>query len=81
MSYWNIAAMAQNIDLQSRIFAAGAQEHVDVNGRILEVCSAPGWADAWESAAAAGNEQPGRDEAVITDPMILAAVQQLAAES
>lgn len=79
MSYWNIAAMAQNIDLQARIFAAGAQENVDVNGKILRVCSAPGWADAWESALAGGHEQPGRDEAVITDEMILAAVQNLEA--
>jgi hypothetical protein len=41
--------------------------------------SAPGWADAWASAEAASNPDPGRDEAVITDAQILSQVQAVLA--
>jgi hypothetical protein len=80
VSYWDIAEMAQNLDLQARIFAAGAQEQVAVAGNMLRICSAPGWADEWASAVAGGVERPGKDAAVISDSEILAAVQALATE-
>jgi hypothetical protein len=41
----------------------------------LLIAAQPGWSEAWESALATGNEYPGSDDAVITDGMILAAVQ------
>jgi hypothetical protein len=43
--------------------------------------SSPGWSEAWESARASHPDDPtydpGTDEAVITDGMILATVQQM----
>lgn len=46
--------------------------------------SSPGWGAAWASALAGhldqADYQPGRDGAVITDDMILSAVQTLAVE-
>jgi hypothetical protein len=39
--------------------------------------AAPGWSDAWESAAAAGVADPGSDPAVITDAMILSQLQAM----
>jgi hypothetical protein len=44
----------------------------------LLLAAQPGWSQAWESAVAAGNPAPGGDAAVITDGMILSAVQALA---
>ena len=45
--------------------------------------AAPGWDEAWASARASheGDEtyDPGQDEAVITDPMILSQVQEMLA--
>jgi hypothetical protein len=44
--------------------------------------AAPGWSDAWEYALAANPEDdPGKNEAVITDGMILAQVQALVTAS
>ena len=78
--YWDVALMAQDTDLTRRVQACAAQEQ-DGNpytwtaDNMLDVCASPGWADAWASALAGGNETPGRDPAVITDGMILSAVQ------
>jgi hypothetical protein len=77
MSYWDIASMAADLDMQARIYACVAQE-TDSQGGIVEflvICGAPGWADAWASAIASDNPQPGKDPGVITDGMILSAVQ------
>lgn len=74
MSYWDISEMAQDIDMQARIWACAAQEHLD-SVNILRICAAPGWDAAWASAVAAGVERPGKDPAVISDEMILSSVQ------
>lgn len=74
MSYWDIAEMAQDVDLNARIWACAAQEHLDTVN-ILRVCSAPGWDAAWASAIAGDVDRPGKDPGVISDPMILSAVQ------
>lgn len=74
--------MAQNADLAARVQAAAAQE-LDVDpyswqaSNMLDLCASPGWDQAWSSAEAGGNQAPGRDPAVITDGMILSAVQAL----
>ena len=47
--------------------------------QALYWATAPGWSQAWEYAAAAGNPDPGSDPTVITDGMILAQVQLLLA--
>ena len=83
MSFWDIAQMAQDIDLGARIVACVATEGIRpptgwaTQDKMLLVCAAPGWDAAWESAEASGNENPGRDPAVITDQQILASVQQV----
>ena len=41
--------------------------------------SQPGWDDAWDSAIASGIEDPGGNEGVITDGMILSGVQAVIA--
>jgi len=83
MSYWDIAEMAADSDLQRRITAAAAQEQDGdpwawVGVHLLNVCAQPGWDAAWASAVAAENPSPGRDPGVITDGMILSGVQAVA---
>jgi len=78
-----MALMSRDPDLVARVQACAAQEvpgedpyqWVAVN--MLELCASPGWDAAWASALAAGNPSPGRDPAVISDAMILSAVQAL----
>ena len=47
---------------------------------IWRIAAAPGFADAYEYAINSDNPNPGKDPAVITDAMILGAVQALFAE-
>lgn len=91
MSYMDIARMTSSGSLLLRLSAAAAQEQAA--GAALDpiqpdswagtyrwhLVSAPGWADAWASAEAAGNPDPGADEAVITDAQILAQTQAVIA--
>lgn len=42
---------------------------------IWQCCGQPGWADAYSYAVNTGVVDPGSDDAVITDGMILSAVQ------
>jgi hypothetical protein len=84
MGFWDISRMAIDSDLQSRVSACAAQEQ-DADpvqwmaDHMLNLAAQPGWDAAWASAVAAGNPAPGRDEAVITDGMILSGVQALVA--
>lgn len=84
MSYWDIAEMAGDNDLTQREAACAAQEHPTAgdptawalaHGMLL--AASPGWAEAWASAVAAGVPRPGKDPAVLTDGMILSAVQSI----
>lgn len=83
MTYATIAAIAGDFTLAARMTAAAAQEHKSrpyedwVNDYRWDLAATPGWAAAWESAVAAGIVNPGGDEGVITDAMILAAVQPM----
>lgn len=80
MAYQAIVNMATDHDLLYRCVAASAAE-----GRpdpvewgienIWHLCASPGWDSAWESAEAGEVENIGRNPGVITDGMILAAVQ------
>jgi hypothetical protein len=82
MGYYEITQMSQDVDLAGRVQACAAQE-IDDNPyswqaeHMLDLCASPGWDAAWSSALAGGNETPGRDASVITDGMILSAVQAL----
>lgn len=80
MSYNTAADMAEDYDLNRRLTAAVAAEGIlDPKGwlypRNWQVVSQPGWDAAWASAVQGGVAHPGKDEAVITDGMILAGVQ------
>lgn len=91
MSYLDIAHMTTSVSLQSRLAAAAAQEQgsgaelapdmpeVWASVNRWKLAAAPGWADAWASAEAGNIEDPGADEGVITDAMILSQVQAVLA--
>jgi len=84
MSYWDMSEMSYSGSLQRRVAASAAQEQPDdptqwMDDNMLRLAAEPGWSAAWASAVAAGNPDPGRDEAVITDGMILSGVQALLA--
>ena len=75
--------MAINPDMIARVEACVAQELPDdvkhwVQQNMLRVCASPGWGEAWASALANLNiTEPGKDPGVITDGMILSAVQYI----
>ena len=82
MSYLIVSDMSADYDLTRREAACYAQEpgaDQDPTGWAqahgLALAAQPGWDAAWSSAVAGGNAAPGRDEAVITDAMILSGVQ------
>lgn len=81
MSYRTQAILAQDFHLQQRIQACAATQGI-LNApewaatHMWALSAAPGWDAAYTSALAAGLEEPGNEEAVITDGMILSAVQQ-----
>lgn len=87
MSYNTQFTMAYDPALNGRVIAAVASEHQA--GNTTEEperwmadnrhywAASPGWSDAWESAVASDNPDPGADEAVITDQQILSTVQAL----
>jgi len=80
MSYNTINLCANDAALQGRVTAACAGEGQERPGAamyevIWSVAAASDIEAAYASAIAAGNPNPGGDEAVITDGMILSAVQ------
>lgn len=83
MSYATIASITESQSLRRRLTAAAAEEHKTepyegwVSQHIWTLAASPGWAAAWESAEAGGITDPGASEGVITDPMILSAVQPI----
>ena len=76
--------MSADPDLTARVASCAAQEVPGANPygwaaeHMMLLAAEPGWAEAWDSAVAGGNEAPGRDGAVVTDGMILSAVQAMA---
>lgn len=89
MAYKDIVDMAGSQSLTSRIVAAAAQESVDeplawVQSRIWKFAASPGWADAWAyangTATVNNNPDTGVRDDVISDAMILSAVQSVAAQ-
>jgi hypothetical protein len=84
MSYLTISRIAADPSIRLRCAACAAVERIPnpenwAYRSSLLLAAQPGWSEAWESAVAAGNEQPGADPAVITDGMVLAAVQAVRA--
>jgi uncharacterized protein YbjT (DUF2867 family) len=80
MSYGTISRNANDTVFLGRLTAAAAAEGADdPNAAALElvwpVVVSSDIAAAYESAVLADNPNPGGDESVITDQMILSAVQ------
>ena len=80
MSYADVAAMFVDHDLRQRLTACAAiegdpQPEIFVQSNLWALVASPGWADAYGYAVDLGKEHPGKDESVITDTMILSAVQ------
>lgn len=89
MSYNTMAMMAADTPLYQRIIACAATQEIHppeawVGENRWRLAASPGWDAAYAYAINANREnpdyEPGRDEAVITDGMILAAVQKLLAK-
>ena len=81
MSYASINRCANDAAFQGRVTACAAQEGAsDPSAWMMwylrwPVAATPDIAAAYEYALAASNPEPGSDETVITDAMILSAVQ------
>ena len=63
------------VNLPNTAIPYNAQAWVEAYSYVW--ASSPDWGAAWDSALASGTEEPGKDEGVITDGMILATVQAL----
>lgn len=82
MTYWDQADLSEDADLRRRVVACAALEGITepeawAHRYRWELSAEPGWAQAYTYAVGAGKERPGRDASVITDGMILSAVQVL----
>jgi len=90
MAYTDIANAAQDMQLRMRIAACistqtgysipqGVANHpIAIADYYQWQCAGqPGWGDAYAYAVANNNPAPGEDPAVITDGMILSAVQSV----
>lgn len=84
MSYSDQVLLARDDDFVDRIGASAAFELEPMNGLPPDqwartnawwLAASPGFADAYASALAGGVPRPGNDPAVISDEMILSAVQ------
>ncbi len=84
MSYNAIAAAAQDADLRQRVAACFAQETTGpeqpealASVHMWRIVANGPIADAYSYAVAANVPNPGKDEAVVTDAAILAAVSAI----
>lgn len=84
MSYSDVASIAESFSLNRRLNAGAAKESIAnptqwVGLYRWEIASQPGWDAAWASAVAGEVGDPGADEGVITDAMILSGIQAVLA--
>lgn len=82
MSYSTLARLSSDNALHTRITACCALEGMEdietfVWNNRWKFAAQPGWDAAYSSAITAKNANPGEDGAVITDNMILSAVQKI----
>lgn len=85
MAYSDVALLAADMDFARRTTAGYATETLGQTGSVepatwqsmhaWDMAAQPGFGDAYAYALANGNPRPGWDPAVITDAMILSAVQ------
>jgi hypothetical protein len=82
-TYSDIADASDSPSLTRRVAACASQQGqtVDPYGWAYTTrfgwAAAPGWGAAFASADAGGNPDPGADDAVVTDGMILSQVQAM----
>lgn len=85
MAYIDIVQMATNPTLRTRVAAAAAAEGEPdplgwAEANMWAIAAAPGWADAWDYAEDTRtdnvNPDTGARDDVISDVMILSAVQE-----
>lgn len=88
MSYLTQNEIANNRAMLDRVAQAAAQENVSTDpdrwtyDNRRDWASSPGWDLAWDSALVSHPEEdydPGTDEGVVTDGMILSQVQSMQA--
>lgn len=87
MSYLMQSNISENSAMRSRVAQAIATEAPEIEDPDLWTyekrrrwAAAPGWDGAWEYAMASDpNADPGSNESVITDGMILSQVQSMTA--
>lgn len=85
MAYYDVSLLAADGDFTARVTACYTTETLGQSLDILppqwasehawQIAAAPGFGDAYASALASGVPNPGRDQAVISDPQVLSAVQ------
>lgn len=85
MSFRSQADLAVDHHLQRRASACAAREGIPepeawALAHSWELSAQPGWDAAYESAVLNGNLSPGNTQNVITDQMILSAVQAIRAK-
>ena len=86
MTYLSQAALVDEVALRRRIVACASISGVDdadswAHQNMWLFATQPGWESAYETALDNGKPKPGEDQTVISDAMILAAVQALQSES
>lgn len=87
MTYADIWTMEHDADLQARVTACAAQELAVIskpvdpvvwtNAHFWQLVVTPGWPEAYSYAVATNVVRPGWNSGVITDAMILDAVQPM----
>lgn len=82
MSYYTQSILSTDQDVLAMVAACAALEGVPGPQKWAweqgwELAAQPGWDAAYAAALVNEVERPGRDESVISDPMILSAVQAL----
>lgn len=82
MSYAIQADLADDGYLRRRVTACAATVGIDspsewAQDHTWQLSAQPGWVAAYASAVASEIDRPGADESVITDGMILSAVQAI----
>lgn len=84
MAYYDVASLTLDYDFQQRVTACYVTEEPTdsepsqwMMKHIWQIASAPGFGDKYAYAVNTGVQNPGRDEAVISDGDILSAVQAI----
>jgi hypothetical protein len=80
MAYYDGHLLAEDEDFQARCgFCAEVEGWgwMDALAAIRKIAASPGFSDAYAYALATGVQNPGRDQSVISDAQVLAAIQAI----